>query len=173
MGVRSSFEQAVREAAQGTPLVVTRTRDGFDVTLDLDGRWAGRLHEAGLREVKTQHVVVVDDDTYTVTDDVRTVEWEAGVARLSASAQRVRGRAVQRGVEQTWAVGRDGLRKTSDVRYGDGQGRALIRAAGKELGLTERRGAAERIGLGVAVVAAVGAVVTLLVLGAQALLGSG
>lgn len=173
MAVPSRFERAVREAAEGTPHVVTRTRGGFDVTLDVGGRWAGPLHDAGLREVHTQHVLVADDGTYTVTDDVQTVEWEAGVARLSGSAHRVRGRAVQRGVEQTWTVGRDGFRKTSDVRYDDGQGRALIRAAGEELGLTERRGGAERIGLLVAALAAVGAVVALLVLGALELLGSG
>lgn len=174
MAERQQFLREVRRAAEGTPYVVTKTDDGFDVTLDVvDAHWFGLYDAAGLRKVYVHHVTENGDGTYAVTDDSRTVEWEAGVPRLSASVERSRGRVKERSVEKVWAFNSDGDHgKVVDYRFDSEEGRTLIEDAADRLELTQRRGGAEKIGLVFALIGGVGAVLAVLAVLAMELLGS-
>ena len=157
--------RAVQEAAEGTPYVVTPTDEGFDVTLDIvDARWFGLFNQAGLSKVYTHHVAVPEAGTYTVTDDARTVEWVAGVPRASVEVERVQGRVIELGAEKVWALdehGRFGVQ--ADYRFGSEEGRQLVTGVADQLGMSQRRGGAEKIGLYVGVAVGVGAVLVVLV----------
>ena len=158
--------QAVRRSAEGTPYVVTPTDDGFDVALDIvDAQWFGLYSAEGLTKVFVHHVTVPGDGTYSVTDDAFTLEWEAGVPTLSGSVERTRGHVKEVGFEKVWAFDRNGrFGKVVDVRFDSEEGRRLIRDAAAQVGLRKERGTAEKIGLAFAVIGALGALLTLVVL---------
>ena len=170
---RGAFLAGVQQAASGTPYAVAATDAGFDVTLDIaDAQWFGLFDKAGLTKVYVHHVAVGDDGTYTVTDDSRSVEWVAGVPRAAASAERVYGRVKEFGVQKVWALDEHGrFGPVVDFRFNSEEGRDLVKGVAQQLGLKEKRGAAERTGLIFALVAGVGAVITLVVLLVGALLG--
>jgi hypothetical protein len=159
------FRRRVEAAAEGTPYVVTATDRGFDVALDIvDARWFGILNKAGLSKVYTHHVAVRGDGSYTVTDDVRTVEWVSGVPRVTASAERIHGRVKEFGVQTVWAVDENGrFGQVVDFRFSSEEGRDLITGVAAQLDLRQRRGAAETTGLVFGVVCGVGSVVGLVV----------
>ena len=169
---KNEFMAAVRTAAEGSPYVVTPTKRGFDVTLDIvDAKYFDLYHPNGLKRVFTHHVSVDDDGTYAITDDSRTLEWKAGIPDLSARVERMRGKQWERSTEKIWALGTD-LRfgKVVDYTFNSEEGRGLITGVAKQLGLKKKRGTEERIGLAVALLGAAGAVLTLVVLGLMALL---
>ncbi|MFC4785673.1 hypothetical protein ACT8ZV_14425 [Nocardioides sp. MAHUQ-72] len=171
--MREQFLAGVRQAAEGTPYVVTPTEAGFDVALDVaDAQWYGLLNKAGLKKAYTHHVAVADDGTYAVTDDSRTVEWVAGVPRLSASAERTRGRSYELSFQKSWALNEQGKpAKVVDYSFSSEKGRKLITGVADELGLRQRRGTEEKVGIAFALVGGVGALLTLVVLGVLALMG--
>lgn len=160
------FLRAVADAAAGSPYVVTPTEAGFDVSLDIaDDRWWTVLGKAGLTKTYVHHVAAPGDGTYTVTDDSRTVEWVAGVPRASVRAERVQGRVRELGVEKAWGVREDGsVGNVVDYRFSSEEGRDLITAVAGQLGRRQQRGGAERIGLVVAGIALVGALITVVTL---------
>ena len=167
MSQDEEFLRKIRESVKGTPYVVDETDEGFDLTLDIvDAKWFGLYHKEGLERVHTYHVQLVGDGTYTVTDDSRTVEWQAGVPTLSASVEVTRGRVWERSSEKVWALGED-LRfgPVVDYRFNSEEGRQLITAVADSLGLKEPRGRDEKIGLYLAMLGGVGALVTVIVLG--------
>ena len=167
------FLRRIRKSVKGMPYVVDETDSGFDLTLDIvDAKWFGLYHKEGLHRVHTYHVEVLRDGTYSVTDDSRTVEWQAGVPTLSASVERTSGRVWERSSEQVWALGED-LRfgPVVDYSFSSEEGRQLINAVADSLGLKPRRGRDEKIGLYVAILGGVGALVTVIVLAVLALLG--
>ncbi|GAB2870208.1 hypothetical protein [Nocardioides pacificus] len=168
-----AFLEAVRDAADGTPYVVTPTAAGFDVTLSIaDARWFALFNRAGLKKVHLHHVQVQDDGSYTITDDARSVEWVAGVPRLAATGERTVGRVREIGAQKVWAFDDHGrFGPVVDFRFNSEEGRDLIVGVADHLGLRQRRGAAERIGLAFAVVGGVGALATVLLLVVAALLG--
>lgn len=173
MTQQQEFLRKVRKSVKGTPYVVDETDGGFGLTLDIvDAKWFGLYHKEGLHRVHTYHVEVLRDDTYTVTDDSRSVEWQVGVPTLSASVERNRGRVWERSSEKVWALGED-LRfgPVVDYRFNSEEGRQLISAVADSLGLKERRGRDEKIGLYFAILGGAGALVTLIVLAALAVLG--
>lgn len=163
---RGRMLEAVRRSTAGTPYVVTETPSGFDVALDIvDAQWFGLYSAEGLTKVFVHHVAVPGDGTYAVTDDAFTLEWEAGVPTLSASVERTRGHVKEVGFEKVWAFDRSGrFGKVVDVRFDSERGRRLIRDAAKDVGLDRERGNAERIGLVVAVIGALGALLTVVLL---------
>jgi len=167
------FLTLVRQAADGTPYVVTETERGFDVTIDIvDATWFGVLNKAGLAKVYTHHVAMTGDDAYTVTDDTRTVEWVAGVPQVRGSVERVQGRVKEFGVLKVWAFdkrGRFGVQ--ADYRFNSEEGRNLVNGVAQQLELAEKLGAAEKTGLIVGLVAAAGSVITVIVLIVMALTG--
>lgn len=158
-----AFREAVAAAAAGTPYVVEATEQGFDVRLDVaDAAWFGLFDKAGLSRVHVHHVVVRDDGSYSITDDVRAVDWVAGVPRTAATAERVRGRVIALGREKVWAFDAQGrFGPQADFRFDSEEGRELVTGVAGQLGLRSRRGTEERIGL----VFAVGTLVALVLLG--------
>jgi hypothetical protein len=163
----------VRQAAEGTPYAVRETDEGFDVSLDLDARWSGTLRKEGLRTTCIHHVSFPGPGTYSVTDDVREIDWEAGVARLAAHGSRTTGRVREKGFEKTYVFDRRTFRfrQVSAQSFDTGQGRRLIDAAAVGLGLRAKRSGAEVIGIVMASIAALGALITVVTLIIGVLLG--
>lgn len=162
----------VREVSEGTPYVVHETDAGFDVTLDIvDAQWFGLFNKASLTKVYVHHVAVPEPGVYTISDESRTVEWVAGVPTLGR-AEVVHGRVKELGVQKVWAFddhGRFGVQ--ADYRFGSEEGRDLVTGVARELGLTSRRGAAEKTGLVVGAIGLVGGLVAVVAVVVAALLG--
>ncbi|MEZ5096418.1 MAG: hypothetical protein R2731_10035 [Nocardioides sp.] len=153
---------------------MTPRADGFDLAVDMGGqRWLEVLGAAGVTRSFVHHVRVDEvAGTFSVTDDYREVRWRAGVPTLAASATRMQGRVVSLARQRVWALGEDGWpERVGDLRFDSEEGRELVTATALGLGLRERRGAAERIGLAAAVVGGVGALVALVALVAGLVLG--
>jgi hypothetical protein len=171
--VSSAFYDGVREAAEGTPYAVTKTDDGFDVTLDIvDSQWFGVFNKAGLRKVYTHRVKLLGERAYSITDESRSLEWVAGTPRLAASLEVQKGRIIEFGAEKVWAFdehGRFGV--VADYRFGSEEGRQLIEGIASTLGLEQRRGVAEKLGIAAAGIAIGGIVIGGLVVGVLAILG--
>lgn len=167
------LRRRVEQAAAGTPYAVTPTERGFDVAIDVvDAQWFGLFDKAGLSKHYTHHVAVPGDGSYTITDDARSIRWVAGVPQVKGSAERQLGRVKELGVQKVWAIGEDGrFGQVVDFRFSSEEGRDLVTGVADQLGLRQRRGAAERIGLAFALVAGVLTVVGLVVMGALALMG--
>jgi len=105
-------------------------------------------------------------------DDARDLTWVAGVPELTATAERQYGRVVELGAQKVWAFdehGRFGVR--ADHRFDSEEGRDLVTGIAQQLGLTLRRGAAEKAGIIMVLIGAVGAVITVVVLAIVALAG--
>lgn len=170
---REDFARSIQTAVEGTPYVVTETDAGLDLTLDIvDAKWYGLYFKEGLHRVHTYHVELPGDGTYRVTDDSRTVEWQAGVPLVTGSVERTRGRVYERSAEKVWALGEDFRPgKVVDYRFNSEEGRLLIRTVAERLGLKEERGRDEKIGLYFAILGGAGAVLALVVLAVLALLG--
>jgi hypothetical protein len=170
--VASDFRARVEQAVEGTPYVVRTTDAGFDLTIDVvDAQWWGLLNRAGLRSVCTQHVTFPRAGTFTVVDDIRTVEWSAGRPTYG-SVSGFRGRVVGVKREKIWALddhGRFGV--VADYTFRPQEGRDLLEAVGRQLGLRQRRGTSEAIGLYVGLAGAIGALITLVVLAVASLTG--
>ena len=158
------FRGAVQRRTADTPYTVTPTDTGFDVGLDVvDARWFGLYGAAGLHRTFVHHVAV-GAGYYRVTDDSRTMRWEAGVPRLSRATERFVGRKLQFGTAKIWAPGLDGrLEKVVDYTFSSEEGRGLITDAAREIGLTQRQPLSVRIGTTVAIVAVVLVVLGVLV----------
>ena len=146
------FRDQVSRHAQGTPYVVTPTAEGFDVGIDIvDARWFELYEKVGLSRTFVHHVAV-DGTTYTVTDDSRTLEWEAGSARLGATLERFSGRKYELSFQRTIAVSERGrVEKVVDYTFSSEEGRRLITTAAQEEGLEERMPLNAKIGLWVAI----------------------
>jgi hypothetical protein len=167
------FFRRMQEVTEGTPYVVRETDTGFDVTLDVvDAQWYGILNKAGLQKVYTHHVSVPEPGVYSVTDDSRTVEWVAGVPRIAGSAERTVGRVKEFGFQKVWAFDEHGsFGVQADYRFNSEEGRQLLTGVADQLGLRQRRGAAERTGLVFAVVGGAGALLAVVVVLVFALTG--
>lgn len=174
MGTTEELVQKVLRAveAEGGGLVVERTDDGFDVHGDVhDHRWVGAAYRAGARELTIHHVAVDEArGTYTVTDDIRGVEWAAGAGGpvpglvLRASLSRSLGtfRHVERG--SRWRPGEDGRPvKVSGYAYDSARGRLLVQRVADEMGLQRRMNRWAKVGLGFAAVGLLAALVALVV----------
>jgi hypothetical protein len=169
----ADLQARVRVAVEGTPYAVTPAEGGFDVTLDLaDAQWWGLLDRAGLQRSIVHEVRLRGAEAFTVTDVERRVDWVAGVPRLAASATLKRGRSLGVGGEKVWALDDDGrISAVVDYRFDAAEGRQLVETAARSLGLAQRRGTEERIGISFAIVGGAGAVVTAVVLVVLLLLG--
>ena len=155
------FREQVSARAEGTPYVVTPTSEGFDVGIDIvDARWFELYKKVGLSRTFVHHVAV-DGTTYTVTDDSRTLEWEAGSPRLGATLERFTGRKHELSFQKTVALSERGrVEKVVDYTFSSQEGRRLIKGAAKEQGLREHMPLDAKIGLWVAIL-----VITAMVIG--------
>jgi hypothetical protein len=133
------FRDAVTRTTDGTPYTVTARDDGFDVGLDIvDARWLGIYSTQGLKRAFL-HRVAVDGDHYTVTDRTYSVSWSAGIPRLKMQAEAFVGRKYQFSSQKTWALnGKGEPAKVVDYTFSSAEGRGLIKAAAREVGLKER-----------------------------------
>jgi len=167
------FSRRVQAVTEGTPYVVHETDQGFDVTLDIvDAQWFGIFDKAGLQKVYIHHVAMPEAGVYTVTDESRTVEWVAGTPRTTASAERVYGRVKEFGVQKVWAFDAQGdFGVQADYRFNSEEGRDLLRGVADQLGLEEKRGGVEKIGLVFGIIGGVGALAAIVVVVAMALMG--
>ena len=174
MSQRDEFLAAMQAAAEGTPYAVTRTEDGFDVGLDIvDAQWYGLFNKAGLTRTYVHHVRVGEDGSYSITDDSRSMDWVAGVPRVSASATRQIGRVKEFGVQKIWAFEEHGqFGNVVDYRFNSEEGRDLVTTVADRLGLKQERGTSEKIGLWVALLTVAGLVVCGIVIGILALAGA-
>ncbi|WP_182525652.1 hypothetical protein [Nocardioides dongkuii] len=153
------FAAAVARTAEGTPYVVTPTETGFDVGIDIvDAQWFGVLNKSGLHKTFVHHVAVRESDrSFTITDESRTVEWVAGVPQLTGSVQVMKGRIKEFGARKVWAFDEHGsFGVQADFQFGSEEGRDLVVGVAQQLGLTSRRGTAEKVGLGMALFTVVG-----------------
>ena len=167
--------KAVRAKANGTPYVVTRTEQGFDVRLDLaDARWFDLMHERGLRTAFTHHVALDEAArTLTITDDGQAVEWRAGAdvagggprPVLAGRAQRVLGRSYEVGFRKEYGVRADGhFGEVVTYAFSSNEGHRLVRGPARELGWRERMPASARVGLVFGAVGLLGAAATVVAL---------
>ncbi len=162
--------EAVRELAAESPYLVTPTRRGFEVRVDLaDARWYGLLQRRGLRTTFTHEVAVSEADrTYTITDARRTVSGEAGPSLserrlvIRGSSERRVGRLIHLekrkdwGWDDKWNYGR-----VVDYTLNTEESRSLIRTAARKVGYEERL---PRVVKGAMLAAGVGALVAALTL---------
>jgi hypothetical protein len=132
------FRDQVARNAEGTPYVVTPTAEGFDVGIDIvDARWFELYRKVGLSRTFVHHVAV-DGTTYTVTDDSRTLEWEAGSPRLGATLERFVGRKYEFSFQKTIAITEEArLDTVVNYTFSSEEGRKLIKRAAREQGLEE------------------------------------
>lgn len=165
---------AVRARTEDTPYTVTETSDGFTVQIDFaNASWYALLYKEHLSQTWVYHAKLDDAArTIAVTDEVKSVEWRAGAQSrdgvptpfVQASVSGAKGRFEVRSTRKVFAVSEQGrYEKVLDHDFSSGAGRALILEPARELGWTEVRGTAEKIGLYVAV-----ATVALLLVGGVA-----
>ena len=150
--IADRFRDQVSRNAEGTPYVVTATDRGFDVGIDIvDAQWFELYRKVGLERTFVHHVAV-DGTTYTVTDDSRTLEWEAGSPRLGATLERFVGRKYELSFQKTIAITEEArLDTVVDYTFGSEEGRRLVKRAAKEQGLKEHMPLNAMIGLWVAI----------------------
>lgn len=183
-GPAAELYARVQAATEGTPYAVTLTPNGFDVTVDIDvPQWRTLLYSEKVQKVFTYHVSVDGQNKkIAITDELYELEWSAGVGssglgqipvpHLRASASKQYGRIWHKSSYKTMEIGHD---ESSDAvrqyKFSSEEGRRLIREPAKELGWTEVRGRTEKIGIVVAIIGGVGAVVALLVTAIVLVLG--
>ena len=84
--------------------------------------------------------------------------------RSTASAERQYGRVIEFGKQKVWAFDEHGkFGVQADYTFSSEEGRDLITGIAEQLGLEQRRGGAEKIGLYIGIIALVGAVITIVV----------
>ena len=178
MSATEELVAAVQARAAGTPYVVERTTEGFDVRLQLDDpQWFGQLREWRLTQTAVHHVQVLEASrTFAVTDELRTLTWRAGPdgrerPTLGAAVAVTRGRVTNRSFQRTYAVGRGGVTQTSATAFDSSAGRDLVLDAAKTLGWKRQLGTNERVGLVVGLTTIVLLVLAGIVVGVVALAG--
>jgi hypothetical protein len=176
---------AVRRRTEGTPYVVEETFQGFDVRIDIeDTSWYALMYKQHLSRTWVYHVAVDEaGKTLSITDDVRAVDWKAGtgvqseggetpVPVLSMAKSGAVGRFESKSFRKTYAFNDQGeYGKVVDYTFDAAEGRDLIRGPARELGWTEKMGAAQRTGVVVAVSTIVLLVLAGIVVGIVALAG--
>jgi hypothetical protein len=174
MSTNQEFFERVRAAAEGTPYTVTKTEDGFDVALDIvDAQWFGLFNKAGLKRLFIHHVESKDDGVFSITDESRSLEWVAGTPRIAASAEVTKGRVIGFSKQKVWAFDEHGdFGVQADYRFNSEEGRGLIEGVARQLGLEQRRGTEEKIGMFFAALAIGGLVIGGIVVAILALLGA-
>jgi hypothetical protein len=135
----SAFRDAVAAAAQNTPYAVVDTKKGFEVQLDIaNAQWWELYNRAGLRKTfrwrvkeRTSH--------FTIFDRQIEMHWRAGVPGFGASAEVQGGRIFSLSRQKIWALSDRGhVEPVVEYKFNSREGRDLIRAVARQLGLKER-----------------------------------
>jgi hypothetical protein len=135
----SAFRDAVAAAAAGTPYTVVARKTGFDVQLDIAGaQWWELYNRAGLRK-SFRWRVKEHKSSFTITDRQVEVQWHAGVPGFGTFTEVQGGRIISFSRQRIWALSDRGrIEPVVDYRFNSREGRDLIRAVAKQLGLKER-----------------------------------
>ncbi|MEU7422849.1 hypothetical protein [Streptomyces sp. NPDC040750] len=141
------FRARVEAAATDMPYRVRRTEWGVELTVDVNApQWRELLTRQRLRQVHTYRVALHPrEKTFTITDVVRRVEYEAGPGGVRLGAAVSTGRSVY--VIRSWSL--DG---TPQYSFSSAEGHRLIRRAARELGWRERKPLSMKIALGIGIV---------------------
>ena len=119
------------------------------------------------------HVKLKGDGVYSITDESRSLEWVAGAPRISASREVTKGRIIEFSKQKVWAFDEHGnFGVQADYRFRSEEGRDLIEGVAKQLGLEQRRGMEEKLGMFFAALAIGGLLIGGIVVGILALLGA-
>jgi len=157
-------------STSGSPYTVDRSGDSVTVRINLaDTSWWSLLQRQGLRKSYSTTLTPVGESKLARSDSEHELVWAAGPngqlvpvagGRISTSG----GRSWSVESEQIWSLGPSGVEKVVDYRLDSGELQALIRTTLKRAGWSTVLDAQSRIGLWVAIVAALGAVVAVVVL---------
>lgn len=175
MSASRELVEAVRTRLADTPYRLEETEDGFDVGIDLaDATYYSLMYQQHLDKTFTYRVKLDEAaKVLAITDDSYELHWKRGtdvsgsvpVPTLGARLSRSMGRLESKSFERVYAVNEDGqFGKVVDYSFDSAEGRRHIREPARELGWTEKRGTAERIGIAFALVGGLGALVTVVVL---------
>ncbi|AYN41261.1 hypothetical protein D9753_22915 [Streptomyces dangxiongensis] len=127
---RQDFYDRVVAATADTRYRPRRTVPGFDLTVDVP---RSPLTARRISQVHTYRVVLHPQERrFSMTDIVRTVEYEAGLGGVRTSKTVSSGRNVY----VTWSRSLDGTRRHS---FSSAAGHRLIRGVARELGWEEIR----------------------------------
>lgn len=163
----AALYESLRRATEGTPYILEPTPKGFDFKVNIaNAQWWDLLGRSRLTKSYVHHVKVIDSRTYSITDDLATITWNAGVPSAQYTYQRQYGRNISIGFGKAYAFD-DDLRPAEvySYTYSTEESRRLIQSAARSLGMRERWPAAAIIGLVFAIIGGLGAVVTLITLG--------
>ncbi|WP_375432686.1 hypothetical protein [uncultured Friedmanniella sp.] len=120
-------------------------------------RWNGLLRERGVHRSAIAHVRA-GEGWHSITDDFRTVSWDAGTGQLSGGASRSFGRFRKLGRQRSGSIDGTGqVRPTAELSFDTDEARGLVTTVAEGLGLTSRGGTAERVGIVGAVIGGLGA----------------
>ncbi|MFF4397034.1 hypothetical protein [Streptomyces sp. NPDC001480] len=153
------FHTRIEAAATGTPYRPRRTEWGLELTVDVNApQWQELLTRHRLDQIHTYRVALrPQEKTFTITDVVRTVEYEAGLGGVRLGKTVSTGRNVY--VSKTWS-----LNGTQEYSFSSAEGHRLIRGVARELGWREIRPASVKIAIGFGVFGGVIALGTLVAL---------
>ncbi|MGW4820577.1 hypothetical protein ACWEP4_16665 [Streptomyces sp. NPDC004227] len=153
----------IESAAAGTPYRMCRTEAGFDLTVDVDvPQWQALLTRRRISQVHTYRVALrPEKKVFTLTDVVRTVEYEAGLGGVRLGKTVSVGRSVYVTSHRTL----DGSGPDSDSEqytFLSAEGHRLIRGAAGKLGRREAQPAGVKIAAGAAILGGLGAIAALI-----------
>ncbi|MGW7255765.1 hypothetical protein [Streptomyces sp. NPDC054834] len=155
------FHTRIEAAVAGTPYRRRRTEWGFELTVDVNApQWQELLTRHRVDQVHTYRVALrPQEKAFTMTDVVRTVEYEAGLGGVRLGKTVSTGRSVY--VSKTWSP--DG---TQQYSFSSAEGHRLIRGVARELGWREIKPTSVKIAIGFGIFGGVIAVGTLITLAA-------
>ncbi|MEU6549862.1 hypothetical protein ABZ915_06160 [Streptomyces sp. NPDC046915] len=156
-----AFHTRVEAAVAGTPYRPRRTEWGLELTVDVNApQWQELLTRHRVDQVHTYRVALrPQEKAFTMTDVVRTVEYEAGPGGVRLGRTVSTGRSVY--ATRTWNL--DG---TQQYSFSSAEGHRLIRDVARELGWREIRPASVKIAIGFGIFGGVIALGTLVALAA-------
>ncbi|MFF2850203.1 hypothetical protein ACFVT5_28270 [Streptomyces sp. NPDC058001] len=149
----------IEAATAGTPYRMCRTEDGFDVTVDVHlPQWQQLLTRQRITQVHTYRIALrPEEKTFTLTDVVRTVEYEVGLGGVRL------GKTVSVGRTLSITSNRS-LDGSEQYTFSSAEGHRLIRGVTEELGWQEAKPAALKIAAAVGICAGAAALATLITL---------
>lgn len=152
----------IEAAVAGTPYRMRRTEPGFDLTVDVDvPQWQELLTRRRVSQVHTYRIALRPaDKIFTMTDVVRTVEYEAGPGGVRLGKTVSVGRSMSVTSQRTF--GDSG--QSEQYTFSSAEGHRLIRGAAGELGWREAKPASVKIAIGVGILGGLGALAALIAL---------
>lgn len=158
-GAAEDFHARIEAAVAGTPYLRRRTEWGFELTVDVHTpQWQELLTRHRVDQVHTYRVALRPQErAFTMTDVVRTVEYEAGVGGVRLGRTVTTGRNVY--VSRTWSPN-----GTQEYSFSSSEGHRLIRGVARELGWREIRPTSVKVAIGFGVFGGVIALGTLVAL---------